>query len=452
MTRVVLVMLLALACACSVFAADDGGAALREQGRALFHGERTFERPVSVADVALPADAAPCARCHGVSGEGAREGGVAVPALQGARAAADTARWLGAAAQGHGRDGRALQAAMPRYDWSASEREALAAFVTALGTDAEPVRGVTPRTLTLGTLLPLSGPRAALGQAVLQGLRSHFDDINRAGGLYGRSIELLPIDWQGGDADLRAAVQGQGVLALVGSFVGDLTPAQSQELQALRLPMIGNLGPAMRQSQTSAAADWASALWPSVGAQLQASAAEFEARCPANGAALHVLQAPLPGLAPAIEAALPGRALHVTDALPARGAAPRRVLALHNGARVQALRASLDARDCLWTLAMFSGAATTGRATELVTLPGQAALPMVAMADGRGGELWPSLGRLSAQLATEALSRAGRGVQPEHLVRALAALPAFEPAPGVRLELSRQRRHALPVLTTWNTP
>jgi cytochrome c553 len=447
-TRVVIVMLLALACACSVFAADDG-AALREQGRALFHGERAFERLARVASVALPADAAPCARCHGVSGEGAREGGVAVPSLQGARAAAETARWLDAAAQGHGRDGRALQAAMPRYEWSERERDALAAFVTALGTDAEPVRGVTPRTLTLGTLLPLSGPRAALGQAVLQGLRSHFDDINRAGGLYGRHIELLPIDWQGGDADLHAAVQGQGVLALVGSFVGDLTSAQSQELQSLRLPMIGNLGPAMRQSPTNAAPDWASALWPSVGAQLQASAAEFEARCPANGAALHVLHAPLPGLAPAIEAALPGRALQITDELPPRGAAPRRVLALHNGARVQALRASLDARDCLWTLAMFSGASAASRATELVTLPGQAALPM---ADGRAGELWPSLGRLSAQLATEALSRAGRGVQPEHLVRALNALPAFEAAPGVRLELSRQRRHALPVLTTWNTP
>lgn len=392
------------------------------------------------------------ARCYGVSGEGAREGGVAVPALQGAAAAAaDTARWLGAAAQGHGRDGRALQAAMPRYDWSESEREALAAFIKALGTDAEPVRGVTPQTLTLGVLLPLSGPRSALSQAVLQGLGSHFDDVNRAGGVYGRRIELTPIDWaaDAAGASLRETVQRHSVLALVGSFVGDLTPEPWRELPSLRLPMIGNLGPAMRQGTATTATDWTSALLPSVGAQLQTSAAEFETRCPANGAALHVLHAPLPELRPAIEAALPGRAVHFSEQLPPRGA-PRRVLALHNGARVQALRASLDARDCLWTLAMFSGAATTaGRATELVTLPGQAALPM---ADGSAGELWPSLGRLSAQLATEALSRAGRGVQPEHLVRALNALPAFEPAPGVRLELSRQRRHALPVLTTWNPP
>lgn len=451
MRRVALAVLLAVACAGRLSAADDdGGAALRERGRALFHGERAFERAATVAGVALPADAAPCARCHGVSGEGAREGGVAVPPLRGVVASADTARWLGAAAKGHGRDGRALQASMPRYEWSDSEREALVALIQALGTDAEPVRGVTPRTLTLGTLLPLSGPRAALGQALLLGLHSHFDEINRAGGLYGRSIELLPIDWQP-DADvsgLRDTVQRKGVLALVGSFVGDLTQAQVQTLQSLRVPMIGNLGPALRQGRPGVASDWVSALWPSVGAQLQASAAEFEARCPANGAALHVLHAPVPGLAAAIEAALPGRVLRFGEELPPPGAL-RHVLALHNGARVQALRASLQARDCLWTLAMFSGAATVGPATELVTLPGQAVLPL---AEGRASELWTSLGRLAAQLGTEALSRAGRGVQPEHLVRALGAMPGFEPTPGVRLELSRMRRHALPVLTTWSTP
>lgn len=345
MRRVAQLVLLAVACAGSLAGtatAADGGASLRERGRALFHGELPFERAATVAGVALPADAAPCARCHGVSGEGAREGGVAAPALRGVAAAAGTARWLAAAARGHGRDGRALQASMPRYDWSDSEREALAALIDALGTDAEPVRGVTPRTLALGTLLPLSGPRAALGQAVLLGLRSHFDEINRAGGLYGRSIELLPIDWQpdAGLSGLREAMQRQGVLALVGSFVGDLTPAQLQTLQSLRLPMIGNLGPALRQSRQGSAPDWVSTLWPSVGAQLQASAAEFEARCPANGAALQVLHAPLPGLAEAIEAALPGRVLRFDEELSPHGA-PRRVLALHNGTRVQALRASL---------------------------------------------------------------------------------------------------------------
>lgn len=449
-----------------VHAAGDGAAAVREQGRALFHGERHFERAARVGGVALPSDASPCARCHGAGGEGTNEGGVTAPSLAGTAGAAGHAggsveRWLEAASRGRGGDGRRLQAAMPHYEWSAGERTALAAFVAALGTDAEPVRGVRPGALVLGTLLPLSGPRAAVGQAVLQGLRGHFEEVNRAGGVYGRRIDLQAIDWPGeragapqGDLpsiDLREALRGRDMLALVGSFVGDLAPAQQQALQSLRLPMIANLGPALRSPAVASATaiDWSSALLPSVSAQLQAGAAAFDDGCAAIGTPLLVLHASVPGLRAAVEAALAGRALRFVDALPAHAGAPRHVLALHDAAHVRALRESLEARDCLWTLAMFSGGAGSGRAAELSTLPGQAALPLP---DGRAAELWPALGRLSAQLAVEALARAGRSVQPEHLARVLNALPAFEPVAGVRLELSRQRRHALPVLNHWSPP
>ncbi|HPR43067.1 MAG TPA: ABC transporter substrate-binding protein [Ottowia sp.] len=444
---------------------ENALAAQREAGRALFHGERMFQRPVKVAGAAMPSDAAACALCHGRSGQGGLEAGVSVPWLsEGTPPSQDLARRVvQALARGQSVRGQALQPPMPRYDLTPAERDALAAFLAVLGTDAEPVRGVDARQLRIGMVLPRSGPRANAAQAAFRGLQGQFEQINRSGGLYGRQLRLvaLPMDadptgpsgpWQ---QQLAAALAREPVLALAGSWIGDLPAPQWQWLQKQRLPLIANLGPALREP--AATPGWTTSLLPSVQAQLAGSATDFDTRC-VHSQRLQVALAPVSGLREAVAAALPGRTLGFNAALPASAAAAtapagtaadtgQHVLALLPAAEVEALRQRLGPQDCLWTLAMFSGAGgAKARGPELLVLPAQATLPL---AGGDPQALWESLGRLAGQLTAELLSQAGRRVQPESLVRAQLTQTAFEPAPGVKLELTRTRRHALPVLATW---
>lgn len=54
--------------------------------------------------------------------------------------------------------------------------------------------GVKPHEIVLGTILDLSGPMAAQGQAIRDGLNMAFDRINAEGGVNGRRIALLVKD------------------------------------------------------------------------------------------------------------------------------------------------------------------------------------------------------------------------------------------------------------------
>lgn len=76
---------------------------------------------------------------------------------------------------------------------------ALVVAVAACGTGA-------PEHVRIGVVVPLSGPRADLGQQVLDGARLAVEDVDDAGGLLGRDVELVVVD----DADL---IQLPGQLA-----------------------------------------------------------------------------------------------------------------------------------------------------------------------------------------------------------------------------------------------
>lgn len=68
---------------------------------------------------------------------------------------------------------------------------AIASLLAACGTGA-------PEHVRIGLAVPLSGPRAALGQQVLDGARLAVEDLDRDGGLLGHDVELVVVD----DADL----------------------------------------------------------------------------------------------------------------------------------------------------------------------------------------------------------------------------------------------------------
>jgi branched-chain amino acid transport system substrate-binding protein len=80
--------------------------------------------------------------------------------------------------------------------------------------------GVGDGTLTIGTVLPESGPLAFLGAPQIQGVQLAIDDINEAGGVLGNDVELIAGDSATDPAIARQTIStalSQGADAIVGA-------------------------------------------------------------------------------------------------------------------------------------------------------------------------------------------------------------------------------------------
>lgn len=81
--------------------------------------------------------------------------------------------------------------------------------------------GVSKTAIVLGQSLALTGPGSSLAQPFHQGAKLYFDNINAAGGVNGRKIELVTLDDQGNPANTTANTKkllDQGVLSLFGFY------------------------------------------------------------------------------------------------------------------------------------------------------------------------------------------------------------------------------------------
>ncbi|MDE3116473.1 MAG: ABC transporter substrate-binding protein [Pseudomonadota bacterium] len=90
-----------------------------------------------------------------------------------------------------------------------------------------PAPGVHPGSITVGSVLDLSGPLAAEGIAIRDGLSLAFEEANAKGGVLGRKIQLVVKDSSYDPMKARAgaaALLKQGVFAIIGA---DGTPPVS---------------------------------------------------------------------------------------------------------------------------------------------------------------------------------------------------------------------------------
>jgi ABC-type branched-subunit amino acid transport system substrate-binding protein len=81
-------------------------------------------------------------------------------------------------------------------------------------------QGVTKTTILIGQSSPFSGSNKELGDDIREGLQAYFKQINQAGGINGRTLELVALD-DGNDAkrsaeNARILIEQRGVLALIG--------------------------------------------------------------------------------------------------------------------------------------------------------------------------------------------------------------------------------------------
>jgi ABC-type branched-subunit amino acid transport system substrate-binding protein len=110
----------------------------------------------------------------------------------------------------------------------------------AVATAADP--GVTPTTILIGQSAAFSGPASELGNEMRAGALAYFQQVNAAGGVNGRKIELRSLD-DGYESDRAAAntrkLLDDGVFLLFG-YVGTPTSNASKPIfTAAKVPFVG---------------------------------------------------------------------------------------------------------------------------------------------------------------------------------------------------------------------
>ena len=398
-----MIRVLVLAAALAGLPLAQGRAGDSSFGRALYHGAQPF----SPRATRLPPAFSACARCHGLNGEGGKEGGLRAPPLawsaltgsrEGATAFADEPAVLRAITQGEGRGGTRLGAGMPRFDLDPSEAASLLSFLHVLGTPDDQPRGVTKQTITLGTLLPLSGPVTSIGRAVLAGLSESFDAVNGIGGVFGRRIELRAIDTGEGAEHAAERLLADPIFAVVGG----LWPIRGSVDVLLARQRVSTIAPLV-PTQEPMEPDWVFELLPTR-AEQQVALDKALRQCPASGErwGLRLLSK---------ESIEPGNNIRWF-------------------ADVEALRGALATAPSAGCLGLELAAVPQVRTGIPRSWHCRVVLPVPAALlrpEGTDRAPWRRLGRVAGQVAVELLSRSGPQLQERSPIVAAARLGDFAP-------------------------
>jgi ABC-type branched-subunit amino acid transport system substrate-binding protein len=197
----------------------------------------------------INASVVPCASCHGADGRGAREGTVAPSDIRwsvlskpfvGVDGARHRPRYDDALLGRSVRDavdagGTPLFAVMPRYRIAERDLTDLLAYMRRLGNEPQP--GLDDDTIVVATVVPLSGPRAAAGDAARTVIGGYFDDVNKQGGLFGRRLKLEAIDAAAPPQKIAAALGGP-IFGVVGASWSPDDQTLDDLVGAERIPLV----------------------------------------------------------------------------------------------------------------------------------------------------------------------------------------------------------------------
>ena len=272
-------MMLGLLMAASLAgAAVTGGVASQrlspqeQRGKDIYLGVGTASESPIKATVGVPPSEAPamllaCVNCHGRDGKGKPEGRVVpsdvtwetltkpygVTHSDGRTHQPYTERLLvRAICMGLDPAGNQLNAAMPRFQISREDINALILYLKRLAGDGE--TGISESTIRIGTIVPTTGPFAETGHAVRSVLTAYFDAINKQGGIYNRRLELKVAALGDSPAEAGANVERlmseEQPFALVG---GVTTGAEKEFAAAAERNQVPWVGPLTMPADTGAA-------------------------------------------------------------------------------------------------------------------------------------------------------------------------------------------------------
>ncbi len=123
---------------------------------------------------------------------------------------------------------------------------AAAASTAAAGSDgtAEPAKASTAdgEPILIGALYPMTGALADSGQNMKDGIDLAVEEINAAGGISGRPIQIVYGDTQGANAtgmtEMERLITQDKVMAVMGAYQSGVTEVVSQVAENYQVPMI----------------------------------------------------------------------------------------------------------------------------------------------------------------------------------------------------------------------
>jgi ABC-type branched-subunit amino acid transport system substrate-binding protein len=234
--------------------------------------------------VELPGEAATCGGCHGHDGKGRPESGV-LPANITWSHLTRSYGHLHPSGLEHGPFDDASLAAylrtgvfpgggrgdpsMPTYRIPDPDLADLLAYLKRVGEIRDPGLGDTA--IRIGTLVPGTGPLSEIGAVIRDVVGASFREVNAAGGLYGRRLELVVGEMPAGGFD-RKALEAWLLEAQPFALVGAFAPRAELELQeAISRQGVPLIGPFSLQSLRSFALNrQVFYLYPGLGEQLDA--------------------------------------------------------------------------------------------------------------------------------------------------------------------------------------
>jgi ABC-type branched-subunit amino acid transport system substrate-binding protein len=116
-------------------------------------------------------------------------------------------------------------------------------FACLLSGGSAHAQGVTKTGVLIGQSSPFSGSNKELGDDIREGLQAYFKQVNDAGGVNGRTIELVALD-DANDAkrsgeNARILIEQRGVLALVGYASATLSLPALPYVEKNKLAFVG---------------------------------------------------------------------------------------------------------------------------------------------------------------------------------------------------------------------
>ena len=117
---------------------------------------------------------------------------------------------------------------------------AIVAAVTCPALAQQP--GVTPDSIKIGSFGALTGPGYLYGKLVMNGVEVVFDEVNAAGGIHGRKLQLVREDDRCDPAAAIAAVQKlvhqDQAFALIGGGCSNATLAARESIETAKIPTV----------------------------------------------------------------------------------------------------------------------------------------------------------------------------------------------------------------------
>jgi ABC-type branched-subunit amino acid transport system substrate-binding protein len=204
----------------------------------------------------IPAAALKCVNCHLQDGRGKPEGGISPSNIRWdeltkpygssdargrKRPPYDLSMLKRAITMGLDSAGRSLDQAMPRYRLTQGDIADLVAYLMVLGRESDP--GLSGDRIRIGVIVAPSRQFPEMSLAVRAAVSAFVSEINRAGGVYHREIELCFTESPGRREDRAEAaiefVKREQVFALAASFMAGAEAEVARRLDQEGVPLIG---------------------------------------------------------------------------------------------------------------------------------------------------------------------------------------------------------------------